>query len=226
MKLHIFKSGTVSAWKNLIIPEASAEERITVPVWFYLIEAGEKRYLFDTGAYLPDYEPDENADFILSVSSEELAVNQLKKTGITPADISGIILSHWHRDHSGGVPDFPGVPCFVRREEMEVKQWFANCDTANWVCPEGEYDLLGDGRIILLPTPGHTAGHQSLILTMDDGEKILLAADAAYTQAAAEAVFKKYIDAGVKVIAGHECTTVPDTMKFDFYIKGKQLCMQ
>ena len=214
MKLHIFKSGRITAWKNLIIRGASCGERITLPVIFYLIEHKGQKFLFDTGLYLPDYEQEENADYIISVTEKELAINQLTAIGIKPEDIAGMILSHWHRDHSGGIGDFPEVPCYVRKEELKEKRWFAKCDTASWIYPEGKYDLCCDGRIVLIPTPGHTDGHQSLLLTMDDGKKILLAADAAYTQETVGDELKKLAD---KVIAGHDC---------NFIYKENVLCMQ
>jgi glyoxylase-like metal-dependent hydrolase (beta-lactamase superfamily II) len=47
---------------------------------------------------------------------------------------------------------------------------------------DGKYDVFGDGRVTLFPTPGHTAGHQSLIVRTDDGGELVLCGDACYFQ--------------------------------------------
>ena len=142
----------------------------------------------------------------------------LKEKGISPGDITGIILSHNHADHSAGLADFPQKPCYVRKEELQYPGWAEKYDHSRWIFPEGIYDLCGDGRIILLPTPGHTAGHQSLLLTMDNGEKLLLAADAAYTGEALTDVpsestsayrqtimmLREYAANHVQIVTGHD----------------------
>ncbi len=50
----------------------------------------------------------------------------------------------------------------------------------NWELLDGDHDVFGDGRVIVLSTPGHTRGHQSLMLHLDSGQTIILLADAAY----------------------------------------------
>ena len=49
---------------------------------------------------------------------------------------------------------------------------------------DGEHDLFGDGRAVLIPTPGHTIGHQSLRLRLDDGREVVLCGDACYLRQA------------------------------------------
>jgi glyoxylase-like metal-dependent hydrolase (beta-lactamase superfamily II) len=49
---------------------------------------------------------------------------------------------------------------------------------------DGDHDLYGDGSIRLLATPGHTAGHQSVLVTPDEGPRVLIAGDAVYSEAA------------------------------------------
>jgi glyoxylase-like metal-dependent hydrolase (beta-lactamase superfamily II) len=49
---------------------------------------------------------------------------------------------------------------------------------------DGDHDLYGDGSIRLLATPGHTAGHQSVLVTPDEGPRVLVTGDAVYSEAA------------------------------------------
>lgn len=222
MKLHLFSSGTIRAWKHLLVRGAPQGIRFTVPVPFYLLEHSSGWFLFDTGQRPPEIPQSEDVDYISLLTEEDLAVNQLRRRGITPADISGIILSHFHWDHIAGLADFSGVTCYIRREDAQFAPIKNMVETApgKWVFPEGNFDLCGDGEIILIPTPGHTAGHQSVLLTLDNGERVLLTADAAYTQAAlvqqpekdeiaqpywqSIALIKDYAADGVRIITGHD----------------------
>ena len=222
MKLHLFSSGTITAWKHLLIRGEQEGIRISVPVPFYLLEHKKGLFLFDTGQQVPDRNIPDDANFIPVLSDDERAVNLLRKRGINPGDLSGIILSHHHSDHIEGLPDFPGIPRYIRKEELQysgIREMTANAPE-EWIFPEGEFDLAGDGEILLIPTPGHTAGHQSLLLTLDSGEKVLLTADAAYTEEALRQtppeneknlpywntlrIFRNYAENGVRIITGHD----------------------
>lgn len=220
MKLHIFVSGQIICRKHLLVRNAPAGVRFTVPVPFYLLEHEKGLFLFDTGQQPTQRKYDAGENFIPVATEKDKAVNILKENGIAPHDIAGIILSHHHADHSAGIADFPEIPCYVRKEELQYPRWAEQYDSGKWIFPEKNYDLCHDGRIILLPTPGHTDGHQSLLLTMDDGKRILLTADAAYTPEALEMIpperealmpfwqtirsFRKYAAENVRIITGHD----------------------
>ena len=223
MKLHLFSSGTIIAWKHLLVRGAPTGVRITVPVPFYLIEHKNEFVLFDTGQQIPEKIFTDDSPFIPQLTSEDRAVIQLKKYGIGPERIKCIILSHHHADHSRGLTDFPGVPCVLRKEELEysfMKRLIEQDSEREWIHPVGNFDLFGDGCVISIPTPGHTHGHQSLLLRSDDRRRILLAADAAYTEIALNqtppqeekdepywqtiGMFRKFRNDGVHIITGHD----------------------
>ena len=228
MKLHLFSSGSILAWKHLLVRGAPEGIRITVPVPFYLIEHNGEFVLFDTGQQVPDKEFPADAPFIPQVSPEDRAVVQLKKYGIEPGMIKYIVLSHHHSDHSQGLPDFPGGPCIVRKEELKYPYMRALKEQESdreWIHPEELFDLFGDDVADCIPTPGHTLGHQSLRLVTDDCRIVLLTADAAYTDAALEqfppekekdlpywrtiGMFRKFRNDGAQIITGHD----PDSWK-------------
>ena len=220
MLLHLWFSGKIITWKHLLIRNVPQGVRFTVPVPFYLLEYKNKLFLFDTGQQPPAPGIPADLNYIPEITEDQRAVNILKEKGISPGDITGIILSHNHADHSAGLADFPQTPCYVRKEELQYPGWAEKYDPGRWIFPEGIYDLCGDGRIVLLPTPGHTAGHQSLLLTMDNGEKLLLAADAAYTREALNDIppasdnqsvcrktimtLRKYAANRVQIVTGHD----------------------
>jgi N-acyl homoserine lactone hydrolase len=174
-----------------------------LPVNAYLVEHDGGRCLFDTGqtaaasrpGYLPRWHPFLRlARFELDASDEAGA--QLAATGIPPESIDRVVLSHLHTDHVGGVGAFPQADVLVGdlewRRAAGVGGRLRGYTPGRWprevsvtpVVLDGpalgpflsSYDVLGDGRVRLVPTPGHTPGHISLVV-QDDHRTWFLAGD-------------------------------------------------
>ena len=103
-----------------------------------------------------------------------------------PRDVVCVINTHLHFDHCGGNRLFAGVPIHVQRRELAdardrddytVRRW-VDFPEAAYVEHDGEVDVLPGVR--LLPTPGHTAGHQSVLVDTPSGP-VVLGGDVAYT---------------------------------------------
>lgn len=230
MKLHCLQSGFIKTWRHLLEIDAAVGERLIVPIPFYLIEHPQGRVLFDTGQRLPASPPDQDGNYVVLLTPEERAVAQLRRAGFMPESVTHIVLSHAHGDHVDGLPELPEVKCYLQRKEAETPAGQALLKAnfrKQWLLQDGELDLFGDGMIRLLPTYGHTPGHQSLQLSFADGRKILLAADAAYTELALKQhprneqeqqrpywqtiVRLQQLQAeGVSIITGHDPTTWAD----------------
>lgn len=144
--------------------------------------------------------------FASEFSEDQAAVQQLRSAGIQPDDVAFIVISHLHYDHAGGLRDFPKAKIVVSRKEWEnanVGRWKARArgvmieqlagiserlqlvdypsDSTMGPFP-GSFDLFGDGALVLLSTPGHTPGHQSLLVTTESGKKVLLTGDAVWVR--------------------------------------------
>src|SRR5438094_8593363 len=96
-----------------------------------------------------------------------------------PRDIACVINTHLHFDHCGGNRLFPGVPIHVQARELAdarslddytIREW-VDFDGATYVEHEGEVALLPGIR--LLPAPGHTDGHQVVVVETDAGTNVL-----------------------------------------------------
>ena len=102
------------------------------------------------------------------------------------------MLSHLHFDHAGGTEEIPDARLVVQRAEWESGQDQRMIDYGIYnpadydhghdqELLDGEHDLFGDGRVVCLPTPGHTKGHQSLRVELDSGP-VVLTGDCVYTE--------------------------------------------
>jgi glyoxylase-like metal-dependent hydrolase (beta-lactamase superfamily II) len=122
-------------------------------------------------------------------------VSQLALLGLEPGDVTYVANSHLHFDHCGGNELFPKSTFLVQRKELEAARDPAILALKRYTpSPEdfdhplayrpvdGEHDVFGDGSVVLIPTHGHTPGHQSLRVRAGTGTDLVLTADACYTR--------------------------------------------
>jgi N-acyl homoserine lactone hydrolase len=142
------------------------------PGFLHVIDHPQGRVLVDTG--LIDSTPELDEQW--SPRFEPDAI---------PRDIVFVINTHLHFDHCGGNRLFAGTPIYVQRGEREaaraedytIPEW-VEFEGATYVELEGEKELLPGLRVV--PTPGHTPGHQSVLVETDEG-LVVVAGDVAYT---------------------------------------------
>ena len=168
-----------------------------VPVPTFLVEHPRGNVLFDTGMH-PLLQTDpaarlgaaKAARFGYDYAPGEEVSARLEQIGRDPASIERIVASHLHFDHSGGNSLIPNAEIIVQQAEWEVgtdaergPRWGLDGDDLKLGHPvrrvDGEHDIFGDGRVVCMPTPGHTPGHQSLRVRLDGGD-VVLAGDACY----------------------------------------------
>jgi glyoxylase-like metal-dependent hydrolase (beta-lactamase superfamily II) len=231
MKIERLDVGWFTAPAGIFRAGDDMDRTIRFPVPAYLIETATERILIDTGlnpAAIADpagyYErPDV---FAMAVLEQEQSVAER----VDPDTLTRVVLTHLHWDHVGGLGLIPtSVPVFVQRSE-----WAGGHDDAavarNFLLPrdyagdsreviliDGDFDLLGDGSIELLLTPGHTPGHQSirigdLVLGADvahfasglDDHRFPVFADDHAQQGRSAERLRAMRDAGLTVIPGHD----------------------
>ncbi len=197
MKLYAFHGGGEKGDMAIFDPfDPRVGTKIDIPYFFYLIQHSKGNVLFDTGGH-PDLIDNPRgrlgaaADaFELTMQRGDDAVSKLSTLGLTPNDIDHVVLSHLHYDHAGCIEFFPNAAFYAQHTELSFAHWPAVYQRAIYIKADfdhpvrwreltGEYDFFGDGRIVLFPTPGHTPGHQSMLVQLDS-HAIILVADAAY----------------------------------------------
>ena len=114
---------------------------------------------------------------------------QLAAVGYTPADITYLAMSHYHGDHVANANAFAGSTWLVRkveRDRMFSGEPIPRSDPANYsalkdsktvILDQDEYDVFGDGTVIIKSAPGHTPGHMVLYLKLRKSGPILVAGD-------------------------------------------------
>lgn len=181
-----------------------------LPILCFLIEHPEGRFLVDTGdtwrnsvpGYLPGWNPFYKQVQIRVAPHEEVG-SRLLGLGLDPAtDIGTVILTHFHHDHTGGLDHFPRSRIIGPRANYAVSTGLRGMMTGClpqrwpiWLKPDlvemdapavgpfaASHRITRDGRILLVPTPGHVDGHVSVIVR-GEGVTWFLAGDATYSQA-------------------------------------------
>jgi N-acyl homoserine lactone hydrolase len=111
--------------------------------------------------------------------------SQLEQLGVKPSDITYVAVSHSHPDHIGNVEMFPQTMLLVQKAEYE----WPGANNAPRFKPEhpvtkleGNKDVFGDGNVTIIVTPGHTPGHQSLLVKLPKTGALLLSGDAVHFQ--------------------------------------------
>jgi glyoxylase-like metal-dependent hydrolase (beta-lactamase superfamily II) len=113
----------------------------------------------------------------------------LRARGLSIGDVTAVANSHLHFDHCGGNRLFPGLPAYVQAAELRaasepdytVPEW-VGFGQVEFVELDGDRETEVAPGIVLLPTPGHTAGHQSLVIATAAGPMVV-AGQAVYTAA-------------------------------------------
>ena len=135
----------------------------------YLIKHGNQYLLWDTGHSMT----------APNVAPKVSVVDQLAKLGVKPEQIQFVGISHYHADHTGQVASFPQSTLLIGQGDwsaITAPKPAAGVNAppfAHWISGGGKVeplpndkDVFGDGRVVILNTPGHTPGHHSLLVKL------------------------------------------------------------
>jgi glyoxylase-like metal-dependent hydrolase (beta-lactamase superfamily II) len=165
---------------ELELPETHPEGPGLCEVFAFLVRDAEASFLIDTGV-------GEGSVLIerLYKPHRTNLLGALSELGLAPSALSAIVNSHLHFDHCGNNRLFPGIPIFVQQAEYEAAST-PHYTVPGWVHFENAEYRKVSGRhrlsrhVELIPTAGHTPGHQSVLVETARGSELVVA-QAAYT---------------------------------------------
>jgi glyoxylase-like metal-dependent hydrolase (beta-lactamase superfamily II) len=178
-------AGDISRWS----PGVNEGKSMDFVDTCYLIKHSQGWLLWDTGlddavAAMPNGLAPADPKAVHWRRPKTLAA-QLDQLGVKPSDVKAMAISHTHPDHIGNVELFPTTMLYVQKAEYE----WPGPNNSPRLKPEhpvtkldGDRDLFGDGSIIILSTPGHTPGHQSLLAILPKTGAVVLSGDAVHFQ--------------------------------------------
>ncbi len=236
VELYAFTCGFLTIPRNFMLK--GEDGLITVPVPSYLIVHPRGRVLFDSGLHMETL--DEPEDYVGEMLAryhdfhfhpgEEVGA-RLTAIDVDPARIDIVVNSHLHFDHCGGNAQLANADILLQRRELDHARAVESTNgylTTDWDTGQklrtvdGEHDLFGDGKVVCMPTYGHTPGHQSLRVRTGEGGEFVLCGDACYLKESLErmrtpgivadreavlAVFRRFADMqarGARIMFGHD----------------------
>jgi glyoxylase-like metal-dependent hydrolase (beta-lactamase superfamily II) len=188
-KLYVFDCGILYfddiSMFNLKDDETSVRE-LFVPC--YLIEHAKGRLFWDGGLPLSVAEADEPVTLEGgTMAYDRSVIDQLADMNIDPVDIGYAAFSHLHFDHVGVANAFAGSNVLMQKAEWDAAfgggsefvetMHFDESTNAELTLLEGDHDVFGDGSVKIIYTPGHTPGHQALLVNLSNTGPIVLSGD-------------------------------------------------
>jgi N-acyl homoserine lactone hydrolase len=236
MKIEMLDVGWFTAPVGIFRAGDDLDRKVRLPVPAYVVETDTERILIDTGlnpAAIADpaaYYDRPDVFAVATIEQERSVAEQIDVDTLTK-----VVLTHLHWDHVGGLPLIPSsVPVVVQRSEWAaghddaavLRNFFLTRDYAEQdrelTLIDGDCDLLGDGSVELMLTPGHTPGHQSVrigevVLGIDvahydsglDDHRFPVFADDHEQQGRSAERLRAMRDSGLTVIPGHD----PDVLR-------------
>jgi len=191
-----------------LIPSLPKEKQrdITIPISMWIIDHPKGLVVFDTGNNVAvsdgnckSYWQPGMCDFLKpSQKRDDVIDMQLKKLGYSTDKVKIVVTSHTHLDHGSNMKLFPNAIHVLQKKELFQGWWpekfqgrtggaFVMADLEgtrdfNFLELDGDYDLFGDGSILILSTPGHTIGHQSMKVKTANSGTIIISQDAVWMQ--------------------------------------------
>jgi glyoxylase-like metal-dependent hydrolase (beta-lactamase superfamily II) len=199
MRLYVFDCGLLNiapagVARYHVTPAETGETRMPVPC--FLVAHPKGTLMWDVGVI-----PDETVEATASKGGAHFDVNpvsaavvtrtlksQLAAIGYRPTDITYVAISHAHKDHSANLNEFAASTWLVRPAEREFMwkkgnervepSFYTKLEHSRSISlDKDEYDVFGDGKVVMKAAPGHTPGHQVLVLQLASLGRVMIAGD-------------------------------------------------
>ena len=190
-RIYIFENGAIKgldpALFNFTRDELKEVDFVNIS---YLIAHPRGTLMFDAGAVADSHFPSDGSPVVEGIMSATKPLKpQLAAAGYQPSDLTYFALSHYHSDHTANANDFAGATWIVQKAERDFMfadnpegiiqpATFSALRTAKTKILDNEdFDVFGDGTVVVMSAPGHTPGHQVVAVKLANAGTIVLGGD-------------------------------------------------
>ena len=191
LRLYIFDCGVIHTQNGdaySLKKEEMASTEMSIPC--ILIAHPKGTLMWDNGDIPDRLFPQGGGQATLGVVTQDKPLlPQLAAVGYVPSDITYLSMSHYHGDHVANANAFAGSTWLVRKVERDrmfsgepinrspIENYSALRDSKTIILDKDEYDVFGDGTVVIKSTPGHTPGHNVLFLKLKKTGPVVLSGD-------------------------------------------------
>jgi N-acyl homoserine lactone hydrolase len=161
----------------------------------YLIQHGKDMLLWDSGlvdSLTANADGQVMANGAFTLKRSRTLASQMAEIGVTPSQVTQLAFSHYHADHAGNGNMFAGATLYVQQADYDAAfgadaakngfttAYYDKLGAGPVKKLNGDFDVYGDGSVTIISTPGHTAGHQSLMVRLPKRGVVILSGDIAH----------------------------------------------
>ena len=191
IRLYVFDNGEITGLDPKVFGFSREElKEVDFVNVSYLVVHPRGTVMFDTGGIGDDHFPADGSPAKEGVmTASRKLVPQLAAAGYKPPDITHLVLSHYHADHTGNANLFAGATWIVQKAERDVMfteppapimqpaTYSALRDAKTRILNNEDFDVFGDGTVVVKTTPGHTPGHQVMFVKLAQFGPVILSGD-------------------------------------------------
>jgi glyoxylase-like metal-dependent hydrolase (beta-lactamase superfamily II) len=189
-RIYVFENGTINGLDPALFNFKREElAQVDFVNMAYLIAHPRGTLMFDAGAVPDSHFKDDGTPVVEGVvTATKPILPQLKEAGYEPGDVTYFALSHYHSDHTGNANAFANATWIVQKAERDYMfgdpqgiiqpatyEALRNANTK--ILDNEDFDVFGDGSVVVIATPGHTPGHQVVAVKLASRGTVVLAGD-------------------------------------------------
>ena len=194
-RVYVLDTGNSTVAQKVLLANCSEPEKpVKIPILAYLIKTDKTTILVDTSFASPDRPDLKAAGYERPLGKTQEVIDQLKSLRVEPEDVDVVVNTHLHEDHCGNNKLFTKSRFLVQKEELRhafvpddnerdsTGPFYKRVDfdyPLNYEPITGDFEVTAGVRLIF--TPGHTAGHQSVVVGLRQSN-FVIASDAVFTE--------------------------------------------
>ena len=191
LKLYVFDDGEITGLDPKLFGFAREElKEVDFVNVSYLVVHPRGTVMFDTGGIGDEHFPADGSPAKEGVmTASKKLVPQMAAAGYKPSDVTYLVMSHYHSDHTGNANLFAGATWIVQKAErdymfqdkpqgiIQPATYSALRNATTKVLNNEDFDIFGDGTVVIKSTPGHTPGHQVMVVKLPKLGPVILSGD-------------------------------------------------